>query len=311
MAQDSATGKGPAQTIMLVTGVSGAGKSTALRALEDLGWEVVDNLPLRLLGQLLATPPAGGDPAERPLAVGIDARTRGFNADMIVQAIKRMRSREHLEVTTLFLDCGGAELDRRYSETRRRHPLAEDRPAADGIAREREILEPLRRWADQLIDTTAHSSNDLQQEIRRRFAREERSGPALTIMSFGFARGLPRNADLVFDVRFLRNPHWDEDLRPLTGLDARVADHIVADPAYADAIGHIETLLAMLIPRYEAEGKSYLTVAVGCTGGRHRSVHVAERLAAFLRSRGYQPNLVHRNLTSRGHEALEGQPPSA
>ena len=215
------------------------------------------------------------------------------------------------DVATVFLDCAGAELDRRYSETRRRHPLAEDRPAADGIAREREILEPLRRWADQLIDTTAFSINELQQEVRRRFALSERGGPTVNVMSFGYARGLPRNADLVFDMRFLRNPHWDEQLRSGTGLDAEVADYIRADPAYDDAMALLERLLATLIPRYQAEGKSYVTIAFGCTGGRHRSVHVAEHIAAFLREIGYAPGVIHRNMTSQPQESLEGRPSSA
>lgn len=301
-----------AQPILLVTGMSGAGKSTTLRALEDMGWEVVDNLPIRLLGPLLATP-AGTDavPIERPLAVGVDTRTRSFSADSIVRAIKRLRDQQGHDVATLFLDCAGAELDRRYSETRRRHPLAEDRPAADGIAREREILEPLRRWAEQLIDTTAFSINELQQEVRRRFALSERGGSTVNVMSFGYARGLPRNADLVFDMRFLRNPHWIEQLRNGTGLDDDVADYIRADPAYDDAMALLERLLATLISRYQAEGKSYVTIAFGCTGGRHRSVHVAERIAAFLQETGYTPGVIHRNLTSQPQESLEGRPSSA
>ncbi len=300
------------QTILLVTGLSGAGSSTALRSLQDMGWETVDNLPIRLLGPLLATPPVDGSEAgERPLAIGIDSRTRGFSADGIVRAIKRLRESGKLDVMTLFLDCAGAELDRRYSETRRRHPLAEDRPASDGIARERETLDPLRRWADHIIDTTAYSSNDLTQEMRRRFSLGDRSGPTVTVMSFGFARGLPRNADLVFDMRFLRNPHWVDALREGTGLDEPVADYVRGDPAYEEALERIEGLLDTLLPRYRAEGKSYVTIAIGCTGGRHRSVHVAERIAGFLTSRGHSPNLIHRNLSSQPQEALEGRRPSA
>ncbi|MEQ1510470.1 MAG: RNase adapter RapZ [Sphingopyxis sp.] len=288
------------QPILLVTGMSGAGKSTALRALEDLGWEAVDNLPIRLLGPLLAMPARdASDIVERPLAVGIDSRTRNFNADAIVRAIKRLREQRGDSVNTLFLDCAGAELDRRYSETRRRHPMAEDRPAADGIAREREMMEPLRRWAEHLIDSTAFSTNELQQEIRHRFAPSEHAGPIINVMSFGYARGLPRNADLVFDMRFLRNPHWDDQLRDGTGLDEGVADYIRADPAYDEAMALVEKLLATLIPRYQAEGKSYVTIAIGCTGGRHRSVHVASRIAAFLAQIGYPPNVVHRNLSSQ------------
>ena len=301
----------PQQSILLVTGLSGAGMSTALRALQDLGWEVVDNLPIRLLGPLLATPQTSGEASERPLALGIDSRTRGFSADNVVRSIKRLRETQKRDVTTLYLDCAGSELDRRYSETRRRHPLAEDRPAADGIAREREMLEPLRRWADHLIDTTTYSSNELQQEIRLRFSLGERSGPIVNVMSFGFARGLPRNADLVFDMRFLRNPHWVEELRPGTGLDPAVADYVRGDPAYEEAVGKIEGLLETLIPRYRAEGKSYVTIAIGCTGGRHRSVHVADRIGGFLRGLGHNPNIIHRNLSSLPQDGLEGRRPSA
>lgn len=308
--RDDSSGR---QSILLVTGLAGAGMSTALRELEDLGWEAVDNVPIRLLGPLLETRPVEGMDVDgaRPLALGIGARTRGFSGEGMVRSLKRLREARNLDVTTLFVDCSGAELERRYSETRRRHPLADDRPLMDGIAREREMLAPLRRWADHLIDTSAYSSNDLQQEIRRRFALGERSGPTVNVMSFGFARGLPRNADLVFDVRFLRNPHWVDELRPGTGLDAAVAEYVRGDPAYEDALGRIEGLLELLVPRYRAEGKSYITIAVGCTGGRHRSVHVAERLGQFLRGLGYQPNVLHRNLASAPQESLEGRRPSA
>ena len=211
----------------------------------------------------------------------------------------------------LFLDCAGAELERRFSETRRRHPMAEDRPAADGIAREREMMEPLRRWAEHVVDTTNYSSNDLQQEIRQRFGDAEEGEPVLNVMSFGFARGLPRNADLVFDMRYLRNPHWDPKLKPGTGLDADVAAYVIADPAYEDSVSQIERLILTLLPRYRAEGKSYVTIAFGCTGGRHRSVHVAARVARRLRESGYEPTLTHRNLDSAPQDGLEGKPPPA
>lgn len=303
-----ARGKKP-KSILLVTGLSGAGKSTALRTLEDMGWEVVDNLPLLLLDRLLAAPlPAGAEDIGRPLALGVDSRTRGFDAAGIVKRIKKLRSSEGYDVGTLFLDCGGAELERRYSETRRRHPLAQDRIAADGIAREREMTEPLRRWADHVIDTTDLSSNVLQQEIRNRFGLGKTTEAALTILSFGFARGLPRNADLVFDMRFLRNPHWDPELRPLTGLDPAVAAHIAEDPAYEGVVQQIENLLLTLLPRYHEEGKAYVTVAFGCTGGRHRSVHVAERVARRLRQAGFSPTVSHRNLESAPLDALENRP---
>jgi UPF0042 nucleotide-binding protein len=285
----------PHRRLMLVTGMSGAGKSTAVRTLEDLGWEVVDNLPLMLLDRLLDAPaPPGADGEDRPLAVVVDSRTRGFDPARIVARIQKRRDQGD-DVGLLFLDCAGSELVRRYSETRRRHPLAPDRPAEDGIARERELLQPLRQAADQLIDTTDLNVHSLAQELRNRFATPD-AGTTLSLMSFGFARGVPRNADLVLDMRFLRNPHWDPVLKPMTGLDAPVADYVAADPAYAEALDRIEGLLALLLPRYAAEGKSYVTVAFGCTGGRHRSVHVAETIGSRLRARGFSPTILHRDL---------------
>jgi UPF0042 nucleotide-binding protein len=297
----------PAKTILLLSGLSGAGKTTALKTLEDMGWEVVDNLPLVLLDRLLDTPlPAGHAAEDRPLAVGIDARTRGFDARGIVRRIRALRDEQGRDIETLFLDCAGSELERRFAETRRRHPLALDRPAADGIAREREMMEPLRRWASQVIDTTSLTSNALQQEIRARFSRQHLSEPVLTILSFGFSRGVPRNADLMFDMRFLRNPHWDEELRPHTGLDPAVAAYIAADPAYEEALAKIEELLVTLLPRYADAGKAYITVAFGCTGGKHRSVHVAERIASHLRGAGFSPTVSHRNMES-APQALPGE----
>lgn len=284
--------------LLLVTGMSGAGKSTAVRTLEDSGWEVVDNLPLVLLDRLLDVPGSTGHEGEdRPLALVVDSRTRGFDPQRIIAQIERLRA-HGADAGILFLDCGGSELIRRFSETRRRHPMALDRPAEDGIARERELLFPLRSAADHLIDTTDSNTNALQQELRSRFATTD-SGATLAIMSFGFARGVPRNADLVFDMRFLRNPHWDSELRPMTGLDAPVAAYVAEDPAYSEAVERIEGLLALLLPRYAAEGKSYVTVAFGCTGGRHRSVHVAETIADWLHSRGFSPTIVHRDLAQR------------
>lgn len=294
--------------ILLVTGLSGAGKSTVLRTLEDIGWETVDNLPLLLLDRLLQTALPAGSPGDaRPLAIGIGTRTRGFDATEIMARVAALRAGGS-DVGTLFLDCAGAELERRYSETRRRHPLALDRPASDGIAREREMLAPLRDWANRVVDTTDLGSNALTQQIRATFSDEDLGRPVLSVMSFGFARGLPRNADLVFDMRYLRNPHWVSHLRPGTGLDADVADYVAGDPAYPDSIAAIEDLLLMLLPRYRAEGKSYVTVAIGCTGGRHRSVHVAERIARRLQAAGFSPTVTHRDLGTAPQDSLEGAP---
>lgn len=294
--------------ILLVTGLSGAGQSTALRTLEDLGWETVDNLPLRLLDRLLSAAPPTGSEGARPLALGIGARTRDFDPDRIIELVSQLRAAGTYRIAALFLDCATRELERRYDETRRRHPLAADRPAADGIARERELLAPLRAWADQLIDTTRLAGNELAQLVRRDFARDGVSDLALTVMSFGFARGLPAAADLVFDMRFLRNPHWDRALRPGTGLDPAVAAYVADDPAYAEAMERIEGLLLLLVPRYHAEGKAYVTIAFGCTGGRHRSVHVADRVAARLRAAGFSPTVAHRDLAAVPHDPAEPRP---
>ena len=276
-----------------------------MRTLEDVGWEAVDNLPLSLLDHLLSTPlPRNAAKGRRPLAIGIDSRTRDFDAQRIVSQIKALASDRDFPIETLYFDCAGSELMRRYSETRRRHPLAPDRPATDGIAAERQLMEPLRRWSDYIIDTTDTDSNALRQQLRERFGSDDQA-PNLHVMSFGFARGLPRNADSVFDLRFLRNPHWQEDLRPLTGLDQSVADYVAGDPAYEEAVSKIEDLLLSLLPRYTAEGKSYVSLAFGCTGGRHRSVHVAERVAARLRAAGFSPTVEHRDLASAPRDQIE------
>jgi UPF0042 nucleotide-binding protein len=282
--------------ILLVTGMSGAGKTTALKTFEDLGWEVVDNLPLPLLDRLLGTPQAeGATDGERPLALGIDSRTRDFDPGRILRRVERLREQGD-DAVILFLDCTDAELARRFSETRRRHPLALDRPAADGIARERSLNSGLRDAADHVVDTTETTTNALQQELRARFGSEGEDAPTLTVMSFGYARGLPRNADLVFDMRFLRNPHWVPELRPHTGFDDDVGDYIAADPAYDEALRRIEELILLLLPRYAEEGKAYVTIAFGCTGGRHRSVHVAEHVARRLREAAFSPTVAHRDL---------------
>ena len=229
--------------------------------------------------------------------------------ERLIDLVTELNGEGCYDVGTLFLDCDTPELERRYSETRRRHPLALDRPAADGIAHERALLDPLKRWANRLIDTTDLKANELQKEIRGSFGLAGANGPTLSVMSFGFSRGLPRSADLVFDMRFLRNPHWVPELRPGTGLDPQVAAYVMGDPAYEDAVSRIEELLELLLPRYRAEGKAYLTVAVGCTGGKHRSVHVADRIAKRLRAAGFSPTLSHRDLKAASQDSLERSPP--
>jgi len=295
--------------ILLVTGLSGAGRTTVLKTLEDIGWETVDNLPLSLLDRLLSSPlPQGAPDEERPLAIGIDSRTRGFDAQAILRRVAKLREDQQQQVEILFVDAADAVLAQRFSATRRRHPLALDRPAEDGIANERALLEPLRDAAEHLIDTSDTNSNALQQDIRRRFGDVAAVSPTLVVSSFSYARGLPRDADLVLDMRFLRNPHWDEGLRPGTGLDADVSAYIAEDPAYAPALDQIAQLLLTLLPRYHREGKSYITVAFGCTGGRHRSVHAAEIIAKRLRAAGFSPTIAHRDLGQQKSGAQEGKP---
>ncbi|MGV2495802.1 RNase adapter RapZ [Pelagerythrobacter aerophilus] len=301
MADDSPDDR---QHILLVTGLSGAGKTTALRVLEDLGWEAIDNFPIRLLGRLI-----GGsqhDGPRPPLAIGFDSRTRGFVPNDIMAKVKELAARRDLVVTTLFLDCNGGELERRYNETRRRHPMADGRPVRIGIQAERELLEPLRRWADAVIDTSDFSSNDLQQAIRAHFAGSAPREMAVIVSSFGFARGTPPLADLVFDMRFLDNPHWVPGLREQTGLDAAVGEHIERDESYGPVLEQIRELVLTLLPRYAAQGKSYVNIAFGCTGGRHRSVYTAERFAQALRDAGFSPTIIHRNLGSRAADEIEG-----
>ncbi len=278
----------PPPPVLIVTGLSGAGKSTALKVLEDLGYEAVDNLPLSLLAPLVAAP--GG----ARLAIGIDIRTRAFHPEQVLDAIAAHASAGRT-IRLLYVECDGHELVRRFSETRRRHPLAADRPVGDGIALEQEMLEPLRRVADVVIDTTEFSTNDLRRAVATRFGSQGRRALTLTLMSFGYARGIPRDADLVFDMRFLKNPHWVPELRPLTGLDTGVRAHVEGDPAYPTAFSAIMGLLTLLLPGYAREGRAYLTVAFGCTGGRHRSVAVAEAAGETLTAAGWINAVVHRD----------------
>lgn len=274
--------------VLLVTGLSGAGKSSALKALEDLGYEAVDNLPLSLLRPLLS-----GHGGQR-LAIGIDARTRAFSPASVLEAMEASAA-EGRPIRILYLDCNDTELIRRFSETRRLHPLAQDRPAADGIALERELLAELHRAADVVIDTSDLGLNDLRHALVVRFAQPDGRRFILTIQSFGYARGVPRDADLVFDMRFLRNPHWVPALRPLTGLDEGVRAYVREDPDFQPAFDSILGLLKLLLPGYAKEGRAYLSVAFGCTGGRHRSVATAEAVGEALREAGWPNIVVHRD----------------
>jgi len=295
------------QRVLLVTGMLGAGKSTALRELEDLGWESIDNFPIRLLDRLIGGS-SGKGANNDPLTIGFDCRTRGFVPGDIIERVKLLSDRPDLEITTLFLDCAGHELARRFDETRRRHFLAQDMPVPSGIKAERELLAPLRRWAEVLIDTTDFTTNDLKQTIRNQFGQSAPREMTVTVSSFGFARGMPPATDLVFDMRFLDNPHWQPGLAELTGLDAPVAEHIGNNPLFVSTFAKIRELLLDLLPAYAAQGKSYVNIAFGCTGGRHRSVYTAERMAEALREGGFSPTVLHRNLASRAAGLVEGLP---
>lgn len=287
--------------LLLVTGMSGAGKSTVLDTLEDMGWDVVDNLPADLLDGFVN---GGRQCRTASVAVAMDARSRGFDPQRLPELI---RSIEGVEPEILYLDCSGTELMRRYDETRRRHPLAPDRPAEDGIARERQLTMPLRNGADSVLDTTDLSPAELRDELQRRYGGDS-DQPVLTIASFAFARGISRTADLVFDLRFLPNPHWIDELRPLTGADAPVREYLASEPVWGETMERIESLLIDWIPRYWAAGKSYVTVAFGCTGGRHRSVAAAVEMAERLRSAGFAPNVRHRDLASPQSDTIERHP---
>jgi UPF0042 nucleotide-binding protein len=276
--------------VVVVTGMSGAGKSLALKSLEDFGYEAVDNLPLSLLGALLR----GSE--DRPLAIGIDIRTRDFGVDSMLSELDRLRAERQTPLTLLFVDCDNEVLGRRYTETRRRHPLATDRPLADGILHERELVSPLRSRADLVIDTTALPPAELRRVLGGHFTLESRATLLLFVTSFSYRRGLPREADLVFDVRFLNNPYYVPALKLGTGKDHEVAEYVAQDPDFSNFFAGVTGLLKPLLPRYAQEGKSYLTIAVGCTGGRHRSVFVAERLTEWLRSEGQPVDLRHRDL---------------
>lgn len=278
--------------VILVTGPAGAGRTTAINALEDFGFEVIDNLPLSLIPRLLS-----GPPLSRPLALGVDARNRDFRPGAVVALIDELAANPDLKTELLFLDCNQEVLLRRYSETRRRHPLAPQGAPEDGIARDHELMAPLRARADFLIDTSNLSPHDLRDEIGTRLMMREGDGLAVIVQSFSYKRGMPRGLDMVFDVRFLRNPHWDPNLRPLTGQDPRVGTYVEADPRFATFFAHLTDFTAFLLPAFSQEGKSHLSIGIGCTGGQHRSVFVANKLAMTLADAGWQVSIRHRELT--------------
>lgn len=276
--------------LVIVTGLAGSGRSTALRHLEDIGFETIDNLPLPYVAEMIP------DPARPGLAIGIDTRTRGYDTKQMIELIQDLRELPEQELTVIYLDCDDATLIRRFSETRRRHPEAQTDSIEAGLWREREHMEQLRDHADIVIDTSNLSPGDLRRRLLAQFG--DGGGMALTLTSFSYKRGAPAEADLVFDCRFLRNPHYVPDLRPLDGRDQRVAAYINEDPLAHEFFVQMGNLLKLLLPAYVAEGKSYLNIAIGCTGGQHRSVAVTERLGAWLRANGWRLSIRHRELGS-------------
>ncbi|KPP90553.1 MAG: ATP-binding protein ManX [Rhodobacteraceae bacterium HLUCCA08] len=291
------------QRVVLITGPSGAGRSTAINVLEDIGYEVIDNLPLSLMPRLIE-----GPAHDRPLALGIDVRNRDFSVDTLWAVLDALRAHPRTEPQLLFLDCSEEVLVRRYAETRRRHPLAPDEAPVDGIRRESGLLVPVRRRADILIDTSALSPNDLRTELAGWFAPDGTGHMGVTLQSFSYKRGLPVGLDMCFDCRFLRNPHWEAALRPLTGLDPAVARYVAGDQRFDAFALQLAGLFDLLLPGFRAAGKAHLSVGFGCTGGQHRSVAVTEWLAAGLAERGWQVSIRHRELERRSAaEAARGQ----
>lgn len=266
--------------VLLVTGLSGAGKSSILRILEDLGYEVIDNPPLHLLDALVSR-------SDQPLAIGVDVRTRGFESQAVLDALGRLRTRPDCHAELLYATAETDILLRRYTATRRRHPLDNSPDTAPGLAhnieQETRLLAPLRAHADLVIDTSDLPPPDLRRLIESRFGRmAEGENLTVTLMSFAYPAGLPREADMVFDARFLRNPHYDPDLKPLTGLDSVVQNYVRQDPDYEAFLDHILALLRLVLPRFVTEGKKHATIAIGCSGGQHRSVTLIEAVAAAL-----------------------------
>lgn len=287
--------------LVLVTGPSGAGRTTAINALEDLGYEVIDNLPLSLVPRLVEGPTLA-----RPVALGLDVRNRDFNSTALIELIDRLTRDPHVTLEVLYLDCAPPELIRRYSETRRRHPLAAGETPVQGIDREIDLLQPIRVRADHLIDTTDMSPHDLKAEIARWFHRGPAARLAVSLQSFSYKRGLPRGVDMIFDCRFLKNPHWVAELRDLDGRDPAVAAHVAADPRFQPFLDKVKDLILFLLPAQLDEGKAHLSIGFGCTGGQHRSVAVAEILGNALAEAGWPVSKRHRELERRA----AGAPPT-
>ena len=278
---------------LLITGLSGAGRSNAANTFEDLGWFVIDNLPPTLIGKVADLVRAPGSTTERiALVVGTGALLEYLDA--LPEALEGLRATGS-RVRILFLEASDEVLIRRYENTRRPHPLAAER-VSEAIELERQALEPVRAEADVVVDTTDLNVHQLRDRLLEIFAHDAEHDLQTNIVSFGFKYGVPLDVDMVFDCRFLPNPHWVDELRPLTGLDDNVRDFVLDQPESAEFLGKVDDLLALLLPAFVKEGKSYLSIAVGCTGGRHRSVVMADELAKLLAKRGYEPTVQHRDV---------------
>lgn len=288
----------PSARTVIVTGASGAGRTTAINALEDLGYETIENIPLLLLERLFE-----GPTTLPPIAIGIDVRNRDFSLDTVVAVLDRIDEARDIEAEVLFLDCRTDMLMQRYSETRRRHPLAPSDALEIGIAREMDVLVPVRERADHLIDTSDMTPHDLRAEIERLFGKDGNADLVVSVESFSYKRGLPRGVDMIFDVRFLKNPHWDKDLRQLDGRDSAVSGYIETDAMFSVFFTKLTDILLTLLPAFKDEGKTYFSVGIGCTGGQHRSVAVAEKLAKALAEKGWRVSTRHRELERQGKES--------
>ncbi|MFN4155520.1 MAG: RNase adapter RapZ [Paracoccaceae bacterium] len=287
--------------LVLVTGPSGAGRSTAVNALEDLGYEVIDNLPLTLVPRLIE-----GTSTAQPIALGLDVRNRDFAASNLIELIDRLTRDPRVQLTVLYVDCQPAVLVQRYSETRRRHPLAPSDSPEEGVDREIDLLAPIKVRADHLIDTTDLTVHGLKAEVTRWFGQGQGPSLAVSVQSFSYKRGVPRGVDMVFDCRFLRNPHWEPVLKALNGRDSQVADYIRQDERFAEFYQRLIDLIAFLLPAHLAEGRSHVSIAFGCTGGQHRSVAVAEIMADALAEGGWAVSKRHRELERRAAAGPSG-----
>ena len=289
--------QGPDHRLVLITGPSGAGRSTAIRVLEDIGFEAIDNLPLSLVPRLIDGPPLG-----RPIALGIDVRNREFSTTALIELVDTLTREPRISLELLYLDCAPAELIRRFNQTRRSHPLTPGQDPEEGVEREIDLLVPIRARADHLIDTTEMSPHDLKADLARWFDKAVASRMAISVQSFSYRRGLPRGVDMVFDCRFLQNPHWVADLRPLNGRDAAVAAYVEADPRFAEFFLRLHEFILFLLPAQLEEGKAHLSIGFGCSGGQHRSVAVAEKLGKLLAEAGWPVSKRHRELERRAAE---------